>query len=315
MARERFHPGTVVTSLQNGQRYRLLKLLSAGEAEKVWLCDADGELRAVKIIRGALHEVEREAVALDRAMTKAGLYVPRLYEASVGEYSSGQPGDYAECQCGIIVMEYIDGMTVRAMVQSRQVPESVTKVILHDAALALGLLHEAGIVHRDINPENIIVSRDGHCYLCSFGLTLVLDTRIASPLYLPMCGSPLYMSPELCEFDSAGQSIYDEKVDLWALGMTAYVLATGRCPMEEKLNGVASIKDIFENIIANDAPRIPSTAPYSADFSDMVAECLERDASKRSSAEDLVRNPYLASCDDREELIGFVENLLPPMEG
>lgn len=314
MAREKFHPGTIIASLQNGQRYKLLRLLSAGEEGKVWLCDADGELRAVKIVRGCLSEIEREAVAHDRARIVAGLYVPRLYEASVGEFPSGYAG---ECdQCGIIVMEYIDGLTVRAMVQNRQVPESISKVILHDAALALGLLHEAGILHRDINPENIIVSRDGHCFLCSFGLAIALDGRLSSPVYMPICGSPLYMSPELCECDSTGRSTYDEKVDLWALGMTAYVLATGRCPLEEKLKGAASIKDIFESIIANDAPRIPSSAPLSSEFSEMVAWCLQRDGAKRCSADDLIRNPYFTSWHDREELGGFIDQILPAlMEG
>lgn len=328
MPRKELRPGILIASAGTMKTYKLVRMLGTGDSGDVWLCwDVnDSERRAVKIFWGEVAmDVQRTGWIHRRAEEAVGCYVPKFYEASFG-----QVAELSDAECAIIVMQYVDGEDLRSLVLHR--PEylaiPVAKVILHDVAFALRRLHRCGLIHRDIKPESIIVARNGYCFLCSFGLTLVLEERLPAPAFLPRCGSPLFMSPEMCfSEEDDGYSQYCDKVDVWAFGITACFLATGSVPeddhpecatedveydcpdCEEELTDEESpsVEETYRRIIENPAPRLPLAEGIPTPFNDLVARCLERDPDLRISSDSLPDDGFLwITAEDRETASTFM---------
>ncbi len=124
-----------------------------------------------------------------------------------------------------IVMEYVDGGTLKDRLKLRPVtvPEAVDFVI--QAAEGLGCAHSHGIVHRDVKPANMLLRKDGHLLLSDFGIAKILEgttnlTRAGTGI-----GTPQYMSPE----QGTGQSV-DRRSDIYSLGIVLFHALTGRVP-------------------------------------------------------------------------------------
>jgi serine/threonine protein kinase len=135
--------------------------------------------------------------------------------------------DVAE-HCGLyyIIMELVVGETARQRVERRgPLPVAEAVQIVHDAALGLGAAHELGIVHRDVKPDNLLISADGKLKVADLGLARpTLGTGGASLLSTNAgwMGTPAYMPPEQWE-STAVQS----PADVWALGATLWFLLAG----------------------------------------------------------------------------------------
>ena len=124
-----------------------------------------------------------------------------------------------------IVMEYVDGGTLKDRLKQRPVtvPEAVDFVI--QAAEGLGCAHGHGIVHRDVKPANMLVRKDGHLLLSDFGIAKILEgttnlTRAGTGI-----GTPQYMSPE----QGTGQPV-DRRSDIYSLGIVLFHALAGRVP-------------------------------------------------------------------------------------
>src|SRR6266699_3623894 len=124
-----------------------------------------------------------------------------------------------------IVMEYVDGGTLKDRLKQRPVtvPEAVDFVI--QAAEGLGCAHGHGIVHRDVKPANMLVRKDGHLLLSDFGIAKILEgttnlTRAGTGI-----GTPQYMSPE----QGTGQPV-DRRSDIYSLGIVLFHCLTGHVP-------------------------------------------------------------------------------------
>ncbi|MCP4642882.1 MAG: serine/threonine protein kinase [bacterium] len=125
-----------------------------------------------------------------------------------------------------IAMEYAEGQPLHAVIAARgQLPLQHALAIARDVAEALGAAHDAGIVHRDIKPHNIIVDRHGRAKVMDFGLAKALADRTAITQDGAPVGTPLYMSPEQCE----GSSV-DGRSDLYSLGVALFEMLTGSPP-------------------------------------------------------------------------------------
>lgn len=134
-----------------------------------------------------------------------------------------------------LVMDFIDGQTARQLLDHKGlIPVPQTLQIVHDAALGMQAAHERGIVHRDIKPENILVANDGRVLLSDLGLAKVSGSRISDSI-MPitrmglLLGTPEYMSPEQWDI---GAHI-TPRSDIWAMGVTLWVLLTRRSPFED----------------------------------------------------------------------------------
>ena len=129
-------------------------------------------------------------------------------------------------------MPFIEGENLRTrLTRTRELPVQDATRIVRDVCEALSYAHSRGIVHRDIKPENIIIS-DNHALVLDFGVSKALtsaagesDSAIITSLGVAI-GTPAYMAPEQAIADPA----VDHRADIYALGLVAYELLTGKSP-------------------------------------------------------------------------------------
>jgi urea transport system substrate-binding protein len=124
-----------------------------------------------------------------------------------------------------MVMELLDPGSARSRMNKGPYPWPVATRIIADCCAALAIAHEAGIIHRDIKPDNILFSSSGVVKLCDFGLVKLLEDDLHLTQTGMLCGTPLYMSPE-----QASNQDMDGRSDLYSLGATYFALLTGRPP-------------------------------------------------------------------------------------
>lgn len=131
------------------------------------------------------------------------------------------------------VMEYVDGVTLREIIDSRSVSPDEAMKMIPVICDALQFAHSRGVVHRDIKPENILVDRDGQLKIADFGLAKIThhDAAAASELEFThtqqVMGTVRYMAPEQM---TKSKSV-DHRADIYSLGVVFYELLTGEAPM------------------------------------------------------------------------------------
>jgi len=124
-----------------------------------------------------------------------------------------------------IIMEYLDGESLQDLLQRlRVIPPALAVSYIYQICKGLSYAHEKGIIHRDINPANVMVLPDDRIKILDFGLACHLGTEDEH-----IGGVLAYQAPELLEGEAADQSS-----DIYALGITAYELVTGQKPFEDK---------------------------------------------------------------------------------
>src|SRR5690606_15446097 len=144
-----------------------------------------------------------------------------------------------------MVMEYVDGPTIRAKLaelsfeeQYFSVPASIQ--IIRPVAEALGYAHSRGMIHRDIKPANIMLDRDGRVVLTDFGIARIVSGP-AMTTSGSMVGTPAYMSPE----QGLGQP-GDHRSDIYSLGVVFYQLVTGVLPFQAETPVAVVLKHVNE---------------------------------------------------------------------
>jgi serine/threonine protein kinase len=180
-----------------------------------------------------------------------------------------------------IVMEHVEGRTLRAFARE---PHDLARIVEIGRQLAEGLAaaHEAGVVHRDVKPENVMVRPDGLVKILDFGLakilpqsamsdaepTRTLDTSAAGGVV----GTVKYMSPE----QARGQTI-DARTDIWGVGALLYELVTGRPPFDGQTSS-----DVVANVLHTEPLPLERFANGSPpELQRIVGKCLRKDAGHR----------------------------------
>ncbi len=205
-------------------RFEISGVLGQGAMGVVYLAHDPSIDRpvAIKTIRSEAARDDNAAEVEARFLKEARL-AGRLQHANiVTVYDVGRDGDLY-----FIAMEYVDG---RPLTHYLAAPDdlslSVRVDIIRQAAEALGHAHERGVVHRDMKPGNILVSKDGRVKVTDFGIGKFLGSEPSDLTRTgQMIGSPAYMSPEQVRGDKI-----DGRSDLFSLGVVLYELLTGKRP-------------------------------------------------------------------------------------
>jgi beta-lactam-binding protein with PASTA domain/predicted Ser/Thr protein kinase len=252
-------------------RYRLLAELGRGGMGVVWRAHderLDREV-AVKIVHDWVAEdpalrsrFEREAAALARLQHP---HVVRLYDVDEADGRT------------LLVMELIEGDSLEALAANRRLTWAETRAACAPVAAALAYAHARGVVHRDLNPANVLVERSsGRVVVSDFGLARLTRTGGTATVPGLLAGTPEYWSPE----QAAGRDSGPE-TDLYALGCMLYRLRSGRVPFEGEDRLAAGLRRLHE-----DAPPLRNVPPEARE---LVAELLDRDPGGRPSATETAR--------------------------
>lgn len=258
----RVGPGTLLA------RYRLVEKVGAGGMGDVWraIDSALGREVAVKLLPPeTVAGPERRRRFETEARTAAGVSHPNLVPVfDVGE-SDGVP---------FIVQELVDGHTVEELL-SLQGALPLAKVTEWGAQAAEGLAHahEAGILHRDVKPSNLIVGRDGRLRVLDFGLAKMLGSggrpAVGEGLTAEgtVVGTVPYMSPE----QALGQEL-DARSDAFSLGTVLYEMAVGRRPFE----GANPVDLMHAVAYGPPRPLAPGDPPLPPEMEGILSKALEK---------------------------------------
>ncbi|WP_200948163.1 serine/threonine-protein kinase [Nocardioides sp. Soil774] len=249
--------------LRLGERYVLQERIASGGMADVWsgLDDVLQRQVAVKIMRA---DPDNEEIFAERFRDEA------LHSAALMHTNITTVFDYGEDDhLTFLVMELVDGQPLSAVIRDQgALSPEIVRSVLAQAALALGVAHEAGVVHRDVKPANIIVREDGVVKLTDFGIARAMDaighTRVGE-----MLGTPNYISPEQAMGEQAtGAS------DLYALGVVAHEMLTGTRPFDRGTPIATAMSHVNE-------PPPPLGDDVPPDLRAVVETLLEKDPTKR----------------------------------
>ncbi|EMD38930.1 hypothetical protein CERSUDRAFT_112640 [Gelatoporia subvermispora B] len=254
-----FQLGNCIGRGQFGAVYRALNLNT-------------GQMVAVKRIR--LEGLKEEEIA--QLMKEVDL-VKSLSHPSIVKYE----GMARDADTLSIVLEYAEngslGQTLRAFgkLNERLVASYVVKILE-----GLDYLHQSDVVHCDLKAANILTTKNGNVKLSDFGVSLNL--RAMEREMKDVAGTPNWMAPEVIELKGAST-----KSDIWSLACTVIELLTGRPPYADIPNSMS----VMFRIVEDDMPPIPEGCSES--LQDFLKLCLNKDPTKRPSAEMLCEHDWL----------------------
>ena len=255
---------TLSTGATLGGRYTLGSAIASGGMGDVWEASDEVLQRpvAVKVMRpqGPEEDAFLERFR-DEARGSASLHHPNI--ASVFDYGEEDGTAY-------LVMELVPGRTLGEIIRESDggMPADEVRSLLGQAALALSAAHEAGVVHRDVKPANIIVTPEGQAKLTDFGIARV-GNGSGHTLTGEVLGTPDYISPEQALGEPATASS-----DIYSLGVVAHEMITGRKPFDMGTPVATAIAQVTDP-----PPELPSTVPV--DLREVVDACLAKSASDR----------------------------------
>jgi serine/threonine-protein kinase len=255
--------------------YRLLRLLGRGGMGEVYLGEhrRSGRRCAIKLIRTE-RAADKQSVARFKREVRAAAKFAHPNIVRILEDGRTENGTT------YYVMEYLPGISLEELIATEG-PQSAARVIhfLRQACRALGEVHARGLIHRDVKPANLFVTRRCNAHdvlkVLDFGLVKQLVEVGSARLTHDgaVSGTPHFMSPE----QARGSEAVDARSDIYSLGAVAYALLTGRPPFE----GHSALEVLIAH--ARDAVTPPSqcVAEVPADLEKIVLRCLTKKPEQR----------------------------------
>ncbi|KAF9811956.1 hypothetical protein SFRURICE_021313 [Spodoptera frugiperda] len=189
------------------------------------------------------------------------------------------------CECGSVI-----DIVRKLKATDRKMSEEHIAYILKYTIKALVYLHENKVIHRNVRCSNILITKDGEVKLTDFGLSCklkgTLDTSQTN------IGSPSWMAPEVV---TCGEEGYGNRIDVWALGITAIEMADGKAPFQE----MHPTRALFQ-IVRNPPPSLLKPAMWSNDINDFITECLEKNPEHRPYMMELEEHPFIQSVPEND---------------
>ena len=270
--------------------YALGVRLGAGAMGEVYRArhTGSGRLCAVKLLPRSASD--REQRQFDNEV-RLGSRLHHDHAVTVHEHGKASDGTR------YFAMELVEGLSLQELVE-RDGPQPAARVIeiLRQVCTALAAAHEQGLVHRDVKPSNIVLTRGEHgedvAKLLDFGLVKHVEEPLAHDAEEHIVGTPLYISPEAITMPQA----VDARSDLYGLGAVAHFLLSG-APV---FDGKSVIEVCSQHLSLSPEPLSELVGwAIGSDLEQLVLDCLAKDPSARpDSARELARR--LARCADAE---------------
>ena len=246
-----------------GERYEILSKIGAGGMADVYK-GRDNVLNryvAVKVLKKEYREDETYVKKFrSEAQAAAGIMNPNI----VNVYDVGvDRGLY------YMVMELVEGITLKEYIAKKEklTPKEVISITLQVCA-GMEAVHKGHIIHRDIKPQNIIISNEGKVKVTDFGIAKAASSNTTSSNAM---GSVHYTSPE-----QARGGFSDEKSDIYSIGITMYEMVTGRVPFDGDSTVAIAMKHLQEEIVP---PSEYVPMPYSLE--QIILKCTQKNPDLR----------------------------------
>ena len=256
----------MVTGTFLANRYRIGERIGGGGMALVYRARDEqlGRDVAVKVLRGQFGTDEEFIRRFRReAQNAASLSHPNVVQI----FDVGRDDDQY-----FIVMELVEGQTLKELIQ-RQGPLPIAEAVRISAEIlgALEHAHTNRIVHRDIKPHNILISRDGHAKVTDFGIARATTTDTVTHTGSIM-GSAHYFSPEQANGQPTG-----EKSDIYSMGIVLYEMLTGTVPFTGDSPITVALKHIRDRVVP--ASQLNSEVPVELDA--IILQALEKEPEDR----------------------------------
>jgi len=258
-------------------RYTIDRELGAGGMATVYLAtDLKHDRKvAVKVLRPELAAVLGTERFLREIKIAAQLHHPHILQL----YDSGDADGFL-----YYVMPYVNGESLRdRLTREGELPIADAVRILNDVADALAKAHSEGVVHRDVKPDNVMLS-DRHALVADFGVAKAVSEATGHEQLTTAgvaLGTPAYMAPE----QATAESHIDHRADIYAVGALAYELLTGRPPF----TGATQQEVLAAHVTKEPEALSKQRIDISADLELVVLRCLEKNPDHRwQTAEELL---------------------------
>ncbi len=250
-----------------GGRYRIMRLIGSGGMANVYLASdmTSGIQVAIKILKPEFSADEEFIKRFDaEARSASQLTHPNI----VRVLGVGQEGEFR-----YMVQEFVDGITVKELItQNGHLDWRVAVPIAIQVGMALENAHQNGIVHRDIKPHNILITRDRIAKVADFGIARAASSNTITLTSGGALGSVHYFSPE-----QARGSIVGPSSDIYSLGVLLFEMVTGRVPFDGDTSVAIAIKHLQEP-----PPRASSFVPSLPSGLDaIIRKCMQKSTDYR----------------------------------
>ena len=242
-------------------RYVIERELGRGGMATVYLARdlKHGRFVALKVLSPAL----AASLGADRFLREIELAARLQHPHIVPVFDSGDAA-------GVLwyTMPYVEGETLRARLdRERQLPLDEAVRIASEAARALEYAHQHGVLHRDVKPENLLLTTDGSTLVADFGIARPWNETDGLTATGLVVGTPGYMSPE----QAAGERTLDARSDVYALGSVLYEMLAGEMPYSGP-----NAQAILAKRLSEPVPRLSTTRDVPAAIEQTVGRALAR---------------------------------------
>ena len=261
-----------------GDRYELLEIVGEGGMAIVYKarCRILNRTVAVKVMK---EEFVRDDNFVQRFKTEALAAASLSHPNLVNIFDVGQQGD-----CYYIVMEYVQGMTLKEMIE-QQKPLAVDKAVDIAIMICDGLhhAHEKGIIHRDIKPHNVLITDTGIVKVADFGIAQAV-TKQTITFGGNVVGSVHYVSPEQAKGEPLTRA-----TDIYSVGCVLYEMVTGQVPYDADSPITVALKHIHDDIPAIRA----NNSEVPVGLEGIIIKAMEKLPQHRFSTAEEMRNALL----------------------
>ena len=263
------------------------KLLGSGAFGEVWLVrhkDLERDF-AMKIIKKRKNKSNEEKEILNEIEILKKLDHPKILK--IIDF-------YSKVKKYYIITEYCpEGELFNEIIKVGRFDEGQTAFIINQILKAISYCHRNQIIHRDIKPENIMITKreKNGCLqvkLIDFGTAKIFEKGQSENRYV---GSSYYMAPEVLKRK------YDEKCDLWSIGVILYILLTGRPPFDGN-DDEEILKNVEIGVYDKTSYPFPSLSSYAKD---LINKLLQYDAKKRISAEEALEHQWFKTAEFKKK--------------